>query len=174
MSMSSFLSMFLSSLQPVLLQDLEAMETELLLEIKKMNGAVEKQLRAPVGEKYVEAGGLRYNTITGSVAGNTGEAMILVSVGDEYPAELVVSHRISNPSLADRAIKTFGSLPSIVPGLHTEAAADLMATASSYILSHCISVVQLLLDVPSMQRSKQYYLNKIETFFQNCQEPERK
>ena len=150
------------------------MERELLLEIKKMNGAVEKQLRAPVGEKYVEAEGLRYNRENGSVAGNTGEVMILVSVGDEYPADVVVSHRIRNPSLAERAIKTFGSLPSIVPGLHTEAAADLMASASSYIKSYCCSATQLLLDVPSMQRSKQYYLNKIETFFQNCQEPERK
>ena len=172
--MSSFLSMFLSSLQPVLLQDLEAMERELLLGIKKMNGAVEKQLRAPVGEKYVEAGRLRYSRKTGSVAGNTGETMILVSVGDEYPAELVVSHRIRKPSLAKKATKMFGSLPSIVPGLHTEAAADLMATASTDMRSCSTSVVQLLLDVPSMQRSKQYYLNRIETLFRNCQEPERK
>ena len=32
-------------------------------------------------------------------------------------------------------------------------------------------VVQLLLDVPMMQRSKQYYLKKIEEFFQNCKQP---
>ena len=147
------------------------MERLLLLEMKKMNGAVDKQLRAPVGEKYVEVRGLRYNREYGAVGGNTGEAMILVSAGDEYPADLVVSRRIRNPSLAEKATKTFGPLPSIVPGLHTEAAADLMVIASTSMRSPARSVVQLLLDVPSMQRSKQYYLNKIESFLKNCQEP---
>ena len=147
------------------------MEADLLLEMKKMNGTVDKQLRAPVGEKYVKVRGLRYDSERRTVAGNTGEVMILVSAGDEYPADLVVSPRIRNPSLAKKATKTFGPLPSIVPGLHTEAAADLMATASTDMRSPNISVVQLLLDVPSMQRSKQYYLNKIETFLKNCKEP---
>ena len=137
-----------------------------------MNGAMEKQLRALVGEEYVEtSSGLRYNTKHGAIGGNTGEVMILVSAGDEYPADLVVSQRIKNPTLAEKATKTFGSLPSIVPGLHPEAAADLMVTASTEMRGCVSSVVQLLLDVPSMQRSKQYYLNKIETFFQNCSEP---
>ena len=36
------------------------MEADLLLEMKKMNAAVDKQLRACVGEKYVEVRGLRY------------------------------------------------------------------------------------------------------------------
>ena len=154
-----------------MVQGLEAMESLLLLEMKKMNGAVEKQLRAPVGEGYVGVGGLRYDTKHGAVGGNTIEVMMLVSVGDEYSENVVVSHRIRNPTMAEKATKTFGSLPSIVPGLYTEAAADLIATASTEIRGFARSVVQLLLDVPSMQRSKQYYLNKIETFFQNCNEP---
>ena len=147
------------------------MEAKLLLEMKKMNGAVDKQRRAPVGDEFVEVRGLRYSREYGSVGGNTGEVMILVSAGDEYPADLVVSHRIRNPSLAEMATETFGPLPSIVPGLHTEAAADLMANASTSMRSSSGSVVQLLLDVPSMQRSKQYYLNKIESFLKNCKEP---
>ena len=158
-------------LKGVLQQGLEAMEADLLLEMKNMNGAVDKQLRAPVREKYVEVRGLRYNRERGDVEGNTGEVMILVSAGDEYPADLVVSRRIRNPSLAEKATKTFGPLPSIVPGLHTEAAADLMASVSMYMRGSAGSVVQLLLDVLSMQRSKQYYLNKIESFLKNCQEP---
>ena len=147
------------------------MESELLLELKKMNAAVDKQLRACVGDQYVEVRGLRYSREYGGFRGNTAEVMILVSAGDEYPADLVVSLRIRNPSLAEKATKTFGPLPSIVPGLHTEAAADLMATASMYMRDSSGSVVQLLLDVPSMQRSKQYNLNKIETFLKNCKEP---
>ena len=147
------------------------MERLLLLEMKKMNRAVEKQYRARIGEIFVHVGGLTYDTHYGTAQGDKAEVLMLVSAGDEYPADVVVSHRIRKQSLAKKAEKMFGSLQSIVPGLHTEAAADLMATASADMRSCNISVVQLLLDVPSMQRSKQYYLNKIETFFQNCQEP---
>ena len=152
-------------------QDLERLESELLLEMKKVNGALEKQPREPVGAHFVKVSGLRYDTINGAVGGNTIDVLILVSVGDKYPADLVVSQRIKNPFLAEQATRTFGSLPLLVPGLHKEAAADLMASASIRMKSANTSVVQILIDVPMMQRSKQFYLKKIETFLQNCQEP---
>ena len=82
------------------------MERELLLEIRKMNEAVEKQLRAPVGEGYnMGVGGLRYDTKPGAVGGNTIEVMMLVSVGDEYSADVLVSHRIRNPTMVEKATK---------------------------------------------------------------------
>ena len=146
------------------------MECVLLQEIKRMNGALNKQLRPSAGEHNVECGGFRYDTIHGDIGGNTGEEMIVVSVGDEFPADIVVKKRIKHSTLAEKAKEMFGFLPSIVPGLHEEAAADLMATASVYMKSPTSVVVQLLLDVPMMQRSKQYYIKKIEEFFQNCKE----
>ena len=146
------------------------MEFVLLQEIKRMNGALNKQLRPSAGEHYVDGGGFRYNTRYGGIGGNTGEEMIVVSVGDEFPGDIVVKKRIKNSTLAEKATKIFGSLPSIVPGLHEEAGADLMATASVRMKSPNQMVVQLLLDVPMMQRSKQYYIKKIEEFFQNCKE----
>ena len=152
------------------MQGLETLESKLLLELKTVNGALEKQLKGSTGENNVKVAGLNYNRKRGGVEGNKTEVMILVSVGDEYPADLVVSRRIKNPSLAEKATKTFGSLPVVVPGLHEEAAADLMAAASTQLKSPNLSVVQILVDVPMMQRSKQYYLKKIETFFQNCKE----
>ena len=152
------------------MQCLETRESKLLLELKTVNGALEKQLKGSTGENNVKVAGLNYNRKRGGVEGNKTEVMILVSVGDEYPADLVVSKRIKNPSLAEKATKMFGSLPVIVPGLHEEAAADLMAAASTQLKSPNLSVVQILVDVPMMQRSKQYYLKKIETFFQNCKE----
>ena len=97
--------------------------------------------------------------------------MILVSVGDEFPPDIVVKKRIKNPALVAKATQIFGSLPSTVPGLHEEAAADLMAIASVSMRSANGTVVQLYLDVPMMQRSKQYYLKKIEEFLQNCKQP---
>ena len=135
-----------------------------------MNGALNKQLRLSASEHYVECGGFMYNTRYGGIGGNTAEDMIVVSVGDEFPADIVVKKRIKNSTLAEKATKMVGCLPSIVPGLHEETAADLMAIASVYMKSPTSVVVQLLLDVPMMQRSKKYYLKKIEEFFQNCKE----
>ena len=147
------------------------MESKLLQEMKGMNGALKKQLKTPVGIDFIEGGGFRYGKGYGAVVANTGEVLILVSVGDEFPPDVVVKKRIKNPALAENATKLFGSLPSIVPGLHEETAADLMASASVYMKSPNAVVVQLLLDVPMMQRSKQYYLKKIEEFLHSCKEP---
>ena len=148
------------------------MEGDLLTEIKKVNGVLAKEPRRGVGEHLIEVGGLRYSRLNGALSGeDTGQSMILVSVGDEYPVDMIVSYRIKNPSLTKKSKETFPSLPLAVPGLHEEAAADLMAAASMNMKDPFGTVVQLLLDLPSMQRSKQYYLEKIETFFQNCQEP---
>ena len=144
------------------------MENDLLKEMKTMNGPLDKELRTHVGEHYVEGGGFRYDTNLGSMGGNTGETIILVSVGSEFPVDKIVHPRIKNPALAQKARQMYGSLPFIVPGLHEEAAADLMATASSHLKAPDSTVVNLYLDVPMMQRSKQYYLNKIQEFFQHC------
>ena len=147
------------------------MESELLYEMKKMNGALGKQPRLPTGDNWMEAGGFMYHKLRGGMSGNTAEHMILVSVGNKFPADVAVKQRIKNSALATKATQIFGSLPSIVPGLHEEAAADLMATASTIMRSSSSTVVQLCLDVAMMQRSKQYYLKKIEEFFQNCKLP---
>ena len=96
------------------------------------------------------------------------ETIILVSVGTEFPVNIVVHSRIKNPALAAKAKQMHGSLPFIVPGLHEEAAADLMATATPRLKAPNSTVVKLYLDVPMMQRSKQYYLNKIQEFLQHC------
>ena len=147
------------------------MEREVLYEMKKMNGALGKQLIALTGDQRMESGGLKYNIQKGSIGGNTGEHMILVSVGNTFTADVVVKQRIKNRELAQKTTQTFGSLPSIVPGLHEEAAADLMATASTVMKTPNSTVVQLCLDVPMMQRSKQYYLKKTVEFLQNCKQP---
>ena len=144
------------------------MESELLQEMKIMNGALDKEPRTLTGEIFVEGGGFRYDTNLGCMGGNIGETMILVSVGSEFPVGKVVHPRIKNPALAEKAKQMYGSLPFIVPGLHEEAAADLMATASQHLIAPDLTVVKLYLDVPMMQRSKQYYLNKIQEFLQHC------
>ena len=146
------------------------MESELLLEIEKTTGTVDKKPKVPVAEHFVEFGRMTYNMQYGGLGGNTGRYMVLMSVGDEYAADVVVSQRIKNPSLAKKAKTLFGSLPSIVPGIHEEVAADLIAAVKTMEKNSAGSLDQILLDVPLMQRSKQYYLNQIESHFQNCQE----
>ena len=145
------------------------MECELLQQMK-MNGAVSKELRELTGEHYVASTGIRYHIKSGGAGGNKGETMLLVSVGSEFPADISVQPRIKNPANAKKATQIYGSLLPIVPGLHEEAAADLMATATPDIKSPNYNVVQLCVDVPMMQRSKHYYLNKIQDFFEHCKE----
>ena len=130
------------------------MESDLLQEMKIMNGVLDKEPRKLAEEYYVEGGGFRYDTNLGSMGGDIGETMILVSVGSEFPVDKVVHPRIKNPALAAKAKQMYGSLPFIVPGLHEEAAADLMATASPQLKAPNSTVVKLYLDVPMMQRSK--------------------
>ena len=155
-------------LKPVLIQGLEAMESKLLQEMKIMNRALDKELRTLTGDHYVEAGGFKFNTKMGAIGGNMCETMVLISVGTEFPAGKVVHQRIKNPVLAKKIELMYHSLPIIVPGLHEEAAADLMATVSLQLKAPNSTVVKLCLDVPMMQRSKQYYLNKIQEFLQHC------
>ena len=143
------------------------MECALLKEIKKMKGVLGKEPK-PITTERVEYGGFRYNTKFGGLGGNTRKVMILVSVGSEFPDSTVVQQRTKNPTLAEKETQTHGSLPSIVPGLYEEAAADLMATASVHLKAPNSTVAQLHLDVPMMQRSKQYYLKKIGEFLEHC------
>ena len=147
------------------------LEAELLLEIKRMNASVDQRQRPLVTDQYVEAEGLKFSRKSGAASGNRSEVIVIASVGGSYPADVMVRQRIKNSSLAERTETEFGCLPSVVPGVHKEAAADLMCTVSTQMRSSDRSVVQLLLDVPFLQRSKNYYLQKIETFLQNCKEP---
>ena len=80
------------------------MECKLLQEMKKMNGAVSKELREITGEHYVVSTGIRYDNRFGSTNGNTAEVMLLVSVGSEFPADISVQPRIKNPANAKKGL----------------------------------------------------------------------
>ena len=134
-----------------------------------MKGVEGKQPTPLTGKFFVVSRGLVYNLERGEIYGGTSETMILVSVGSTFPAGIKVQPRVPDPVLADRAIKTHGSLPPLATGLHKEAAADLMATASLRLLAPNTDLVRLCLDVPGKQRSKQYYLNTIAEFLKHCQ-----
>ena len=134
-----------------------------------MKGVEGKQPTLLTREHYVWSRGIRYNMRLGAVSGNTAEALILLSVGSEFPAGVQVQPRERNPALAERAIQTYGHLPPIVTGLHEEAAADLMARASLELQTLNADLVRLCLDVPGKQRSREYYLKTIEEFLKHCQ-----
>ena len=136
-----------------------------------MKGVEGRKPTPPTGEYYVVSRGIRYSVKHGAVGGNTGETMVVVSVGSECPAGVSVQPRVRDPALAEKAFQTHGHLPSTVTGLHEEAAADLMAMASMYLQCPTVDVVRLCLDVPGKQRSKQYYLNTIEEFLKHCKQP---
>ena len=137
-----------------------------------MKGVEGRKLTPSTGEHFVVSRGIRYHMKLGSTGGNTGEVMVVVSVGSECPVGVSVQPRVRDPALAERAFQTHGHLPSTVTGLHEEAAADLMATISPDLQdSSPADLVRLCLDVPGKQRSKQYYLNTIEEFLKHCKQP---
>ena len=153
------------------LQELELKERELLQELKRMKGVEGRKPTPPAGEHYVQSRGIKYNLKRGAVGGNTGDAMIMVCVGSEFPAGVQVQPRVRDPARAERATQIHSHLPPIVAGLHEEAAADLMATASLRLHDSSSDLVRLCLDVPGKQRSKEYYLKTIEEFIKHCQQP---
>ena len=136
-----------------------------------MKGVEGRKPTPPTGDHRVMFRGIRYNMKRGAVGGNTGETMVVVSVGSECPAGISVQPRVRDRALAEKAFQIHGRLPSTVTGLHEEAAADLMAMASMYLQCPTVDVVRLCLDVPGKQRSKQYYLNTIEEFLKHCKQP---
>ena len=155
----------------VVLQELELKERELLQELKRMKGVEGRKPTPPAGEDYVLSRGIRYYLKFGVVGGDTGEIMMMVSVGSEFPAGVQVQPRMRDPARAERATQTHSHLPPIVTGLHEEAAADLMATVSLRLHDSSSDLVRLCLDVPGKQRSKEYYLKTIEEFIKHCQQP---
>ena len=155
----------------VVLQVLELKERELLQELKRMKGVEGKRPTPPTGEHYMMSRGIRYDMKRGGVGGNTGESIIIVSVGSEVPTGVQVQPRVRDPARAERATQIHGHLPPIVTGLYEEAAADLMATASPVLQSINFDMVRLCLDIPGKQRSKEYYLKTIEEFIKQCQQP---
>ena len=136
-----------------------------------MKGVEGRKPTPYTGDHYVGSRGIRYHMKYGDTGGNTAEVMVLVSVGSEFPAGVQVQPRVRDPALAEKAIQTHGRLPPIVTGLHEEAAADLMATASQDLQDSSADLVRLCLDVLGKQRSKEYYLNTIEEFLKHCQQP---
>ena len=155
----------------VVLQELELKERELLQELKRMKGVEGRKLIPSAGEHFVQSRGIRYDIKRGGVGGNTGEILIMVSVGSQFPAGVQVQPRVRDPARAERATQIHGHLPPIVAGLHEEAAADLMANASLELQTCSKNLFRLCLDVPGKQRSKEYYLKTIEEFIKHCQQP---
>jgi len=95
----------------ILLQALEGKEEKLLQELKRMKGVEGRKPTPPTGDHYVESRGIRYHMKQGGAGGNTGEVMVLVSAGSEFPAGVQVQPRVRDPALAEKAIQTHGQLP---------------------------------------------------------------
>ena len=146
-------------------------ERELLQELKKMKGVEGRKTTPLAAGHYVQSRGIMYNMKRGGMGGNVKNIMIVVSVGSELPDGVQVQPRVRDSARAERATRTHGRLPRVVPGLHEEAAADLMAAVSQELHNYNSEVVRLCIDVPGKQRSKEYYFKTIEEFLKQCQQP---
>jgi hypothetical protein len=151
--------------EPLAIQGLEKRERDLLAELKQMKGVEKKERMHVIKEPYVESNGLLYDLTKGDISGNRISIMIIVAVGTCIPSGIEIEQRKRNPDLAQKAFQTHGQLPSFVTGLHKEAAADLMATASNHLRSVNVDLVRICLAAPLCNAQKVTTLRQLPISF---------
>ena len=101
------------------------------------------------------------------------DVMMIVSVGSNHPPGVRVAERVTDKARATRAFRTYGKLPHKVALLQIsqETAADLKVVSSHVQKSITTRDISLKLDIPAMQRPKEYYITAIANFLNQCRQP---
>ena len=99
--------------------------------------------------------------------------MVIVSVGSKHPPGVRVEERVRDKARATCAFKTYGKVPRPIASLQIsrETAADLKVVSSHVQKSVTLRDISLKLDVPNMQRPKEYYITAIANFLKQCRQP---
>ena len=116
--------------------------------------------------------GMVFSRYRGSLYSRT-DVMVIVSVGRNHPPGVRVAERVKDKARATRAFRTYGKLPHKIASLQIsrETAADLKVVSSHGQNSVTLRVVSLKLDVPAMQRPKEYYITAIANLLKQCRQP---
>ena len=101
------------------------------------------------------------------------DGMMIISVGSTHPPGVRVAERVRDKARATRAFRTYGKLPHQIASLQIsrETAADLKVVSSHVQKSVLTRDISLKLDVPAMQRPKEYYITAIANFLKQCRQP---
>ena len=102
------------------------------------------------------------------------DIMMIISVGTKHPPGVRVEERVRDKARATHAFATYGELPHQITSLQIsrETAADLIVVSSHIQKDINSRDVSLKLDVPGMQRPKEYYITAIANFLERCRQPE--
>ena len=98
------------------------------------------------------------------------ECMIIVSVGSEYPVDMRVESKVKDEVRARQAVNAHGRLPDIV-GLPLGTEVDLNVISGLIRAAPRVELTDLQLDITGHQRSREYYLQAIRSFFTRCKQP---
>ncbi len=102
------------------------------------------------------------------------EFMVIASDGDIEPSGVEVAKRQVNPTLRKQALNKHENLQNVPPNFQDvsqSTAFDLKIITHKICHSKLIKLTSLKLDIKGQERSKEYYLQSIETFLENCQDP---
>jgi len=101
------------------------------------------------------------------------DVMMIVSVGTNHPPGVRVEERVRDKARAAHAFRTYGKLPHQIASLQIsqETAADLKVASFHIQKSITTRDISLKLNVPAMQRPKEYYITAIANLLKQCRQP---
>ena len=145
----------------------ERMEKKILLMLTERN----TRLR-PTALPEEDSEGMTFSPKYGDLVARR-DVMMIVSVGSKHPPGVRVEERVRDKARATRAFRTYGKVPRLIASLQIsrETAADLKVVSSHVQKSVTLRDVRLKLDVPDMQRPKEYYITAIANFLKQCRQP---
>ena len=123
---------------------------------------------------YQPCGELLFNSKHGAFSATSFECTIIASVGSEKPEGVRVEQKVKNEAraqvAAQRAITEDHVFPNIVSGIPEGTEVDVMTATSLIGHDPHLHLVSLNLDLPGTERSRDYYLHVIESFFRSCKQ----
>jgi len=101
------------------------------------------------------------------------DIMMIISVGTKHPPGVRVEERVRDKARANHAFTMYGELPHQIASLQIsrETAADLIVVSSQIQKDINLRDISLKLDIPAMQRPKEYYIKAIANFLKMCGQP---
>jgi len=101
------------------------------------------------------------------------DVMLIISVGTKHPPGVRVEERVRDKARANHAFTMYGELPHQIASLQIsrETAADLIVVSSQIQKDINLRDISLKLDIPAMQRPKEYYIKAIANFLKMCGQP---
>ena len=145
----------------------ERMEKKILCMLTERNTKLK-----PTALPEEDSDGMMFSPNYGNLVASR-DVMMIVSVGSKHSPGVRVEERVRDKARATRVFEMYGKLPRLIVSLQIsrETVADLKVVSSHVQKSATTRDVSLKLDIPNMQRPKEYYITAIANFLKQCRQP---